>query len=349
MEQWKKCIIYPDRTILEAIQIIDKAGLKIALVIDENNYLLGTVTDGDIRRSILKGFSLDNPVRLTMNTRPRFIRVDDDREKALTIMKNTTLHHIPVLDYDGSLVGLEFIDDLVNQGIRDNWVLLMAGGSGTRLRPLTEACPKPLLNVGGKPVLETILEKFMEQGFKHFYISVNYRADMIIQYFGDGSRWGVEINFLHEDKYLGTAGAIGLLPHKPDQPVLLMNGDILTKVDFRHLLDFQDSQNADATMCVRDYSLQIPYGVVTVNKQRLNSIEEKPVQRFFINAGLYVLHPAVLKYVPAQSYLDIPDLFRRLLAERKEIAVFPIREYWIDIGRINDYKRANMEYAEVFG
>ena len=345
---WKNVIITTDTPIVNAIEIIDRAGLHIALVVNENGRLLGTVTDGDIRRAILKHLSLDEAVTKVMNPAPSFVYRNQSRESVILLMKNKKLHQIPVLDEEHRVVGLEIADELLTPPPRDNWVILMAGGLGRRLAPLTESCPKPLLKVGDKPLLETILEGFIEQGFSHFYISVNYKAETIIKHFGNGSRWAAEIEYLHESKPLGTAGALGLLPAKPEKPLLLMNGDILTKINYGKLLDFHKKNLTDATICVKEHNIQIPYGVVTIQKNKLLKIEEKPLQRFFINAGLYVFNPSVLDYVPANSYLDIPVLLRTLLDQGKNIAVFPIREYWIDIGRFDDYERANNDFLKVF-
>jgi NDP-sugar pyrophosphorylase family protein len=224
----------------------------------------------------------------------------------------------------------------------------MAGGLGQRLQPLTENCPKPLLKVGGKALLETTLENFCEEGFKYFYFSVNYRAQMIMDYFGDGSRWGVSIKYLHEKKRLGTAGALSLLPIKPLEPVLIMNGDILTKINTAKLLKFHLENRSAATICVKEQRNQIPYGVVDFEKNQLRNIDEKPVQHFFINAGIYVISPEVLDYVPEDTFFDITDLIKAIMKDKKEITVFPIREYWIDIGRLDDYEKANLEFAEIF-
>jgi len=348
MNRWKTSLISPKATIIEAIQIIDYSALQIALVVDENNHLLGTVTDGDIRRGILKGIKLDQPVKQIMNPEPSVIRTNDSRVNALALMRNTTLHHIPVVDENFCVVDLEFINEFISTEQKDNPVILMAGGLGNRLKPLTESRPKPLLDVGGKPVLETILDSFIEQGFKNFYIAVNYKADMIREYFGDGSRWAVQIEYIYEDRPLGTAGAVGLFPGKTDKTIILMNGDILTKVDFRRLLKFHARQDAAATVCVRDYSLQIPYGVIKADKQLIYDIEEKPLLHFLVNAGIYALSPEVLDYISPNSYLKMTDLLTTLMEKNKKVSVFPIREYWIDIGHINDYGRANGEFAEVF-
>lgn len=345
---WRNVLITPETPIVKAIEIIDRSGLQIALVVNENGRLLGTVTDGDVRRAILKHLNLDEAVSAAMNPAPSYVYRKQSRENAIQLMKTKKLHQIPVLDEGHHVVGLEIADELFTPPSRDNWVLLMAGGLGRRLEPLTENCPKPLLKVGDKPLLETILESFAEQGFRHFYISVNYKAEMIKKHFGDGSHWAVEIKYLQEGKALGTAGALGLLPTKPEEPLLLMNGDILTKMNYGKLLDFHNKNLAEATICVKEYNNQIPYGVVTVKKNRLLKIEEKPQHHFFISGGIYVFNPTVLDYVPPGSSLDIPVLLRTLLAQEKKIAAFPIREYWIDIGRFDDYERANNDFTKVF-
>ena len=215
--------------------------------------------------------------------------------------------------------------------------------------PLTDQCPKPLLKVGQRPLLETIILNFINYGFHNFYVSVNYKADMIKQYFGDGSRWNVSINYIEEPERMGTAGSLSLLPKKSiKEPLIIMNGDLLTKANFRHLLDFHLQHKAEATMCVREYSLQIPYGVVTSDRHRLTAINEKPTHRFFVNAGIYVLQPEVLNQIPRNQYMDMPSLFDLLIKNQQETAVFPIREYWLDIGRISDFEQANNEYISEF-
>ena len=349
MKEWKQILITQDVTIHNTLQIIDSSAMQIALVVDEKNRLLGTVTDGDIRRGILKGIRLEDPVREIMNPHPTVAKSYERRDIVLAVMKLKRLNHIPVIDDGGRVINVETLQDLIQADVKENIVVLMAGGLGTRLRPLTDDCPKPLLKVGGKPVLETILENFMEYGFRRFYLSVNYRADMIKEYFGDGNRWGIEIDYIYEDKQLGTAGALSLLPEKPKQPLLVMNGDLLTKINFQQLIDFHSVHQAQATMCVREYHFQVPYGVVRMNQHRLMGIEEKPVQRFFVNAGIYVLEPKMLELIPNNEFFDMPNLFKKIIDNGGETTAFPIREYWMDIGQLNDYERANGEFEEVFG
>ncbi|GFO59048.1 alcohol dehydrogenase [Geomonas silvestris] len=348
MSNWESILVAPQTPIIEVIRSIDETGLQIALVVSPQRKLLGTLTDGDVRRAILKGIDLNSPVELVMNDNPIAADLNDSRESILAIMKATKIRQIPVVDSQGLVTGLELFNKLIQPSARENVVILMAGGLGNRLRPLTNDCPKPLLKVGSKPILETILQSFAEYGFRRFYIAVNYRAEMIKHYFGDGSRWGVEIDYLHEEKQLGTAGPLGLLPEKPTQPLLVMNGDLLTRVNFQQLLEFHSEHRASATMCVREYDHHIPYGVVKLDKHRLTSIEEKPVQRFFVNAGIYVLSPEALEQIPSNERLDMPDVFKGLIHQKRTTAVFPIHEYWLDIGRMDDFERADLDYPKVF-
>lgn len=341
-------MVSPETSIKDAIRVLDKSAKQIVLVVGENNLLVGTITDGDIRRGILKGLSLDETVRQIMNPEPTVAKVDDGREAILSMMKRKGLHQIPLVDEARCVVGLETLDELIQSRKKENVVVLMAGGLGSRLRPLTDGIPKPMLKVGSKPLLETILENFVEYGFNRFYISVNYMADVVKSYFGDGSRWGIDIRYLHEDQRLGTAGALSLLPEKLTTPVFVMNGDLLTKVNFSQLLDFHSSHRAQATMCVREYDFQVPYGVVKMDDHRITGIDEKPVQRFFVNAGIYVLEPKALELITPGTYFDMPTLFEKLIELKHETTAFPIREYWLDIGHLADYDRANVEFGDVF-
>ncbi|MCJ7603674.1 MAG: nucleotidyltransferase family protein [Desulfobulbaceae bacterium] len=347
-KDWRKTLIPPSMSIIEAMRLIDKIALQIVLVVDSDNVLLGSVTDGDIRRAILKGGSLDDPIANVMNKRPTAFTADESREDMLVAMRLFKLSKVPVVDKKNRVVGLQIFEEILHPTPRDNPVIIMAGGLGTRLGSLTQNCPKPLLHIGNQPVLQTILESFAFYGFHRFYFSVNYKAEMIKDFFGDGSRWDVNIQYIEENKRMGTAGALSLLPKKPDIPFFVMNGDILTKVNFLQLLDFHFDHRATATMCAFKYDLQIPYGVLQVDKHRLKEITEKPLQSFFVNAGIYILEPETLNYIPAQTYYDMPNLFEKIISEKKEAAVFPIREYWLDIGRMSDFEQAQTDFSEVF-
>lgn len=352
MKDWKKTSVSPETTIRQTIEVIDKSALQIALVVDPEDKLLGTVTDGDIRRGILKGIRLEDPVKNIYYVSPLTVSVDDDPETMRTIMRNQRINHLPVVDHDGKVVYLQTLQDILSEKKKENAVVLMAGGLGTRLHPLTKDCPKPLLKVGGRPVLETILEGFITHGFDRFFISVNYKADMIEDYFGDGSKWGVTIDYLREDKRLGTAGSIKLLPEKPALPFIVMNGDLLTKVNFKSLLEFHKNNNtlsnAWATMCVREYNMQIPYGVIRQDGNKLIRLDEKPVHRFFVNGGIYVFQPDVIDLIPDNTYFDMTDLFDVMMGKDYKSVIFQIREYWMDIGHKKDFEMADGEFGEIF-
>lgn len=344
MRDWRDTVVKPGATIRDAIAQIDASAAQIALVVNDEGRLLGTVTDGDVRRALLGGRTLDVPVEKIMRPNPTSVGADQPREAVLTLMQARTLRQIPVLNHQGVVVGLEVLDELLKPPDRENWVLLMAGGLGSRLRPLTQDCPKPMLRVGDRPILEHIIESFVAHGFRRFFISVFYLSDMIEAHFGDGSQWGARIEYLRETDRLGTAGGLSLLPQKPTDPLLVMNGDLLTKVNFSQFLDFHTSHNAVATMGVRTYEHQIPYGVVSVDGQRLLSIEEKPKQRCFVSAGIYLLDPDVVAAVEPGRYLDMPSLFQNLVTEGRNAVVFPVREYWLDIGRLEDFNQASGDY-----
>jgi NDP-sugar pyrophosphorylase family protein len=225
----------------------------------------------------------------------------------------------------------------------------MAGGFGTRLYPLTEDTPKPLLNVGNRPILETILSRFIKAGFHNFFISTHYKAEKVRAHFGDGSAWGVKIEYVNEEKPLGTAGSIGLLPKNlPKLPILMMNGDVLTKVNFEHLLAFHQEQKGIATMCIREYDVQIPFGVVNVEEQQAKSIVEKPIQKYFVNAGIYVLEPELVNKVNPNTPIDMPNLLEKQIKKGKSVSIFPIHEYWLDIGHMKEYKSAHDSFSNGF-
>ncbi|MFH1216567.1 MAG: nucleotidyltransferase family protein [Pseudomonadota bacterium] len=348
MKDWKKAVILSTSTIHDAIVAIDISCVQTALVVDGSYRLMGTITDGDIRRAVLKNLPLDDSVAKVMNINPTIARQGDSQDNILITMKLTGHRHIPILDNDDRLVNVAIMDDMIKADELENWVIVMAGGLGTRLRPLTNDCPKPLLRVGDKPILETIIENCKTYGFRKIFLSINYKAEMIKKYFRDGSHLGLSIEYLEEDERLGTAGALSLLPEAPNKPIVVMNGDLLTKVNFQHLLDFHRHNQAKATMCVREFEMQVPYGVVSVQDQRISSIIEKPKNRFLINAGIYVLEPETLKLIPKKSYFDMPQLFNWMIERGLSTSAFPVREYWIDIGQMPDFEKAKDEFQEIF-
>ena len=349
MSNWESTLVTPDYTIKQTIEVIAKDSLQVALVVNSERKLLGIVTDGDFRRGILKGIDLDAPVTKIMSKSNTTASYKDERSKLLNIMRKKCIRHLPLLDEQGIVTELITLFDLFEKKEKNNQIVIMAGGLGTRLGELTKNKPKPLLEVGNKPILETLIENFVEQGFKNFVLSINYLGSKIIEYFGDGRAWDVNIQYLQESQKLGTAGALSLLTKSSEtQPIIVTNGDILTKVNFSQLLDFHHDHDAQATMCVREYDYQIPYGVVVLNQEKISHIEEKPVKSQFVNAGIYVLSPSTIKLVPKDRIFDMTDLFDLLLQNKKSVVAFPLREYWIDIGLTEDFQKANLEFLDIF-
>lgn len=346
MKNWRSILVNENTTLLETMKIIDDSSMQFAAVVDETLNLLGTVTDGDIRRGILRGEGLDVPIKQVMNSSPVSACINNTYSDCLNLLKKHKLKQLPIIDMDNRIIDIIFADEDPATKNNGNTVILMAGGLGTRLRPLTENIPKPMLNVGNKPILETIIEGFKQYGFTNFILSVNYKKEVIQDYFQDGSAFGVSISYIEEDKRMGTAGALSLLKEKPSSPIFVMNGDLLTQVNFEQLLQFHEETEAAATMCVREYEYQIPYGVIETEGQQLVSIKEKPMHRSFVNAGIYVLSPEVFDYIPQDEFYDMPDLFKKLMDEQNNVSAFPVREYWLDIGRMADFEQANSDYKE---
>ncbi|MDP3559067.1 MAG: nucleotidyltransferase family protein [Legionellaceae bacterium] len=348
MDNWKTLLISPQTTMSEAIEVLDKGSQRIALVADECGHLLGTVTDGDIRRALIRHSPMDLPVQEMMCEAPRLARTDWSRELILATMEKFQLLQLPVVDEKGYIIGLETLHDMLKKRHRDNPVFLMAGGFGTRLYPLTQDCPKPMLKIGGKPILEHILERFIEEGFHRFFISLHFMPEMIKEYFGDGSCWGVNIRYVYEESPLGTGGALGLLPcDEINMPLFMMNGDLLTSLSFKNFLDFHQEHPAVATVCVREYEHRVPFGVLSFQGHRVESIVEKPLHRSFINAGIYLLTPEFVKSVQPGVKIDMPDLLQQHINRGQQVNMFPIHEYWLDIGQIDDFNRAQKEVGLV--
>jgi dTDP-glucose pyrophosphorylase len=342
-------LITDNATLQETIKVIDQGALQIALVIDAQGKLIGVVTDGDIRRALINGVALSETVAGVMNTHPKVAALSDTKQQRLLQLEKHKLFQLPVVDGDGKLLGLETLQDLIKHPQYENPVFLMAGGFGRRLHPYTDTCPKPMLHVGGKPILETIIDNFAQAGFKHFYIAVHYLSHQIKDYFGDGQRWGIEINYVDEHEPLGTAGALGLLPDNlPDLPMIIMNGDILTQIDFPRLLNFHVEHQGVATLCVRNYDYQIPFGVVELKDQRITGIVEKPIHSCFTSAGVYVLNQALVKAVTREKRLDMPDLLNQKIKQNELVTMFPVHEYWMDIGQKADFLRAQGDFSKYF-
>lgn len=341
--------LHETANVREAMAAIDRGARQVALVVDDAGRLLATVTDGDIRRGLLRGVGLDGPVTEVMHRAFTASRADEGRDAALGLMRARGLHQMPIIDAAGRLIDLAVIDEVPTLARHDTRVVLMAGGLGTRLRPLTETVPKPMLPIGGRPILELILRNFTEQGFHSFTIALNYKGDMIRDHFGNGSRFNARIDYVEETRRMGTAGALSLIETRPDGPFIVMNGDLLTTIPCDALLRFHQETGAMGTMCARDYSLQVPYGVIEVEDTTLRRIVEKPTYSHFVNAGIYVLSPGALDHVEAGEFLDMPTLFERMIDSGARASVFPIQEYWMDIGRPEDLHKARNEFGEIFG
>lgn len=348
MNNWEITLVGPNTTLRDGLTAIDRGGCQIALVVDADRRLLGTLSDGDARRGLLKGLSLADRVALAMHAKPTFARSDQDRQSILAMMRRLGLHQMPVLDENGVVVGLETVDDYLVAPVRDHWVVIMAGGVGSRLEELTRETPKPMLKVGSRPLLETIVRTYADQGFQRFYFAVNYKAEQIEAHFGDGRDFGIEVRYLREQQRLGTAGALSLLPERPSLPIVVTNADLLTKEDYGHMVERHVESGADATMAVRDYEMQVPFGVVREREGTIETIEEKPVQHFVVNAGMYVLSPPVLDLVPHGQFFDMPALFEAMLRRGMQTRCHHVDGYWLDIGRLPDYERANDDFAKVF-
>jgi len=348
MENINSLFIKEDNTIKESLEIIDKAAMRIAIVIDSHNKFLGTLSDGDIRRALLSSLCLSDSIKDIYFKNCTTGLNTESKEEIIKKAIQNKVYQIPILDTNNYIVDVLDLATLLSIKKRKNKVILMAGGLGTRLRPLTTDTPKPLLKVGNKPILQTIIESFASHGFENIIISLNYKSQMIRDYFKDGKDYGVTISYIEENKRLGTAGALSLLHENPSEPFFVMNADLLTNVNFAELLDFHTTSHSIGTMCVREYQYQIPYGVIETKDTQITSIIEKPTQKFFVNAGIYLLNPEVLNYVPKNEYYDMPTLFENIIEQQKKVLSSASDEYWLDIGQHHDFVKANEEYMDIF-
>jgi len=343
-ERWRMALLPHTATVQLAIRNLEDSSLQIALVVDSASLLVGTLTDGDIRRGLLRGLDLNSSVDSLINREPLVVPPQWGRDTVLQLMQLNRLHQLPVVDAARHVVGLHLWDELLSPRDRPNIMVIMAGGEGKRLRPRTEKCPKPLLPVGGKPMLEHIIERAKADGFRHFILSVHYLGHMIEEYFGDGSTCQVRIDYLREPSPLGTAGALGLLSPRPGAPFVVSNGDVLTDIHFGELLDFHCRHAALATMAVRLHEWQHPFGIVHTKGVDITGFEEKPIVRNHINAGIYVLEPAALECLVAGEQCDMPALFSRLQERAGRTIVYPMHEPWMDVGRADDLEAAQARH-----
>ncbi|MDB9754296.1 nucleotidyltransferase family protein [Amylibacter sp.] len=338
---WRQAILQETATVGQAIHNLNDYGIKIVLVVDKANKLIGTISDGDIRRGLLKGLDLDSDLTSIVHENALVVPLEMGRDTVMKLMVANKIHQIPVVDTQQQLLGLHLWDEITTSPTRSNLMVIMAGGKGTRLLPYTQNCPKPMIEVGGKPMLEHIIERGKLEGFNHFVIAIYHLANMIEDYFGNGERLGVEIGYLREDAPLGTGGAISLLTPRPDKSFIVTNGDVITDIRYGELLDFHDRHNASATMAVRVHEWQHPFGVVQTQGVEITGFEEKPLARSHINAGIYALSPEALDHLIAGTLCDMPTLFERLQASAKRTVAYPMHEPWLDVGRADDLQKAN--------
>lgn len=339
-ELWHQAILSANATIQQAIRNLDQVAIKIVLVVNDAGVLEGTISDGDIRRGLLKGLDLNSPIASVIHRNALVVPSEIGREMVKQLMVANKVQQIPMVDEHHHLVGLHLWDEITTPPKRSNLMVIMAGGMGTRLRPHTENCPKPLLPVAGKPMLEHIIDRAKLEGFSHFVLAIHYLGQMIEEHFGNGERLNVQIDYLREQSPLGTAGAIGLLNPRPSAPFVVTNGDVITDIRYGELLDFHIRHDATATMAVRVHEWQHPFGVVQTQGLEIIGFEEKPVARSHINAGVYALDPAVLSFLSAEAHCDMPTLFERLQAKAKRTVAYPMHEPWLDVGRPDDLGRA---------
>lgn len=346
----RDALISPNATVRVALEAIDRGGMGIALVVDDAHKLLGTISDGDVRRGILRGVGLDQPAETLIHRDPVVATVDTPEAAIGALMAGTVLRQIPIVDREGRVVSIMLADDLLAEPMRDNLVVIMAGGLGTRLRPLTDHVPKPLLKVGSRPILETIILQLARYGFHNICLSVNYKSELIQEYCKDGSQWGVNIKYLPEKERMGTAGSLQYLPRdQVNSPFLVMNGDLLTNVNFGQLLAFHTREGSLVTMAVQQLGTQVRYGVVDVRGTKVAALREKPCLQYFINAGIYVLDPGMLDLIPDGMPFNMTELIQKALNANYSVGSFPVWEFWLDIGQPEDYQRANQEYNLHFG
>lgn len=345
MNNWKDTVVSPSANIREVLRALDKGGLKIALVCDEAGKLIGVVSDGDIRRGLLSDLHMDDPISGVTNTNPRIGQNGITRNKIKEILNSEDINGLPIVDDDNRVVELHTLSSLSERPELENPVFIMAGGFGTRLRPLTDNCPKPMLPIGDKPILQHTITRLKQQGFRNFFISTHYLPEQITDHFGDGSEFGVRISYVHEDTPLGTGGALGLLPKNiVEEPLILLNGDILTDLDFADMLESHENKGADATMCLREQETSLAYGVVEVTEGMVTGMVEKPTYRHLINTGMYVLSNSCIKSVKRGMRIELPTLLEQRIKAGCTVNSYHFYGKWIDIGQMNDYVRAQSTF-----
>ncbi len=341
---WRQAILPPNATIGQAIRNLDQVAIKIIMVANAEGVLEGTISDGDIRRGLLKGLDLNSPITSVIHRNALVVPPELGRDLVMQLMLANKILQVPVVDAQRHVVGLHLWDEMTTPPTRPNLMVIMAGGMGKRLRPHTENCPKPLLPVAGKPMLEHIIERAKLDGFNHFVLAIHYLGHMIEAHFGNGERFGVRFDYLREESALGTAGALSLLSPLPEAPFVVTNGDVICDIRYGELLDFHVRHAAAATMAVRLHEWQHPFGVVQMQGVEIVGFEEKPIVRSNINAGVYAVEPVALRILTAGAYCDMPTLFERLQATAQRTVAYPMHEPWLDVGRPADLALAQISF-----
>ena len=346
---WKLTKVSPEISIRDAIVQLESTSLKLLLVVSDEELLIGTISDGDIRRGILRGFDISDSISRIIQRNPIAVNYQTPLLEIKKIMQNNKIQQLPLLNDLGKVVGVQYWDKIEFQANRENLIVIMAGGLGKRLLPLTASTPKPMLSVLGKPILEHIILRAKSEGFNNFFISINHLGNSIKDYFGDGQKFGVSIGYLNEDIPLGTAGALSLLGNLPQHPLVVINGDVLSEVSFVSLIEYHNQHEAVATMAVQMHNWQNPFGVVQTRGIKIVEYTEKPLIKSLVNAGIYVLQPEVISCLESGSKIDMPEVFQRLISSNQKTIAFPIHENWMDIGRPEDYFRANQPPSSFMG
>jgi len=345
-ESWEKALLPINATLQQAISKLNETGCQVTIITTPDRILLGILTDGDIRRGLLRNMGMDSSIEPIVEREPLVAPPSLGRGPVLELMQANKIHQLPIVDESGRVVGLHLLDELMGPRQHTSLMIIMAGGQGTRLRPHTKNCPKAMLPIDGKPMLGHIIESAKAEGFKRFILTVHYLGNMIEEYCGDGRRWDVQIDYLREESPLGTAGGLSLLNPRPETPFIVSNADVITNICYNDILRYHCSHGASATMAVRVHEWQHPFGVVRTQGIKIVGFEEKPIVRNHINAGVYVLNPDTLDTLKTGEHCDMPTLFTRLQGSDAQTIVYPIHEPWLDVGRVDDLKRAQSERSE---
>lgn len=344
-ELWRETLLSETSTIENAVQVLNKTAMKIVLITNKVGVLVGTVSDGDIRRGLISGGTLNSPLDNIVNRDPLVVSTSFNKQDVSQLMRVSGIQQIPIVDKNQKVIGLYSWNEMNGPNPRNNTIVIMAGGKGTRLQPHTENCPKPLLPIAGKPILQHIIEKAKAQGFSHFVLAIHHLGSLIEDYFGNGDRFEVSIEYIREEVPLGTAGALSLLEPKFDIPIIVTNGDLITDISYSEIVDFHEKQKAVATMASRIHEWQNPFGVVNTNEFEIIGYEEKPIIYSQVNAGVYVINPDALGILEKSVAYDMPSVFKMLQEKGERTVAFPVHEQWLDVGRPNDleYIRLNFQ------